>query len=84
VANVLIKDTIVKKKMLLILSMNLRDAFGSKSHDLINLNMEKVEIPEQIRKRFMNTYENAYINIEVTLKQTDTIHIGKGVKQGYP
>jgi hypothetical protein len=58
----IINDAISRRKQLSILPLDLRDPFGSISYDLIMINMQKVGIPEQMRKIIMDSHKNAYIN----------------------
>jgi hypothetical protein len=84
VENMIINDAKMKKKNLFILSLDLRDAFGSIPHDLMKINMKKVGIPKPIRKAVMNTYEEAFIDVLTRRGETDNILIDKGVKQRCP
>jgi hypothetical protein len=84
VANMIINDAVTRKKELFILSTDLRDAFGSIPHDLMEMNLKKIGIQPELQKIIMSTYKNAYINIQSKDGETGNIHIGKGVKQGCP
>jgi hypothetical protein len=61
VANAIINDAVEKKKQLYILSLDLRDAFGSIPHDLILEILTNIGTPEQLIKLIMNSYEGATI-----------------------
>jgi hypothetical protein len=84
IANLIINEFLTRTKQLYILSLDLRDAFSRIPHDLIRIKMQKVSIPEEIRKVIMNTYENAYINIISKDGETDKVQIKKRLKQGCP
>jgi hypothetical protein len=64
IANALINNAVVGKKLVTILSLNLRDAFGSIPDDLIKMNMEEVGIPEKIGNIIMRSFQDAVIQIE--------------------
>jgi hypothetical protein len=83
-ANMIINDAVTNKKKLFMLSLDLRDAFGSVPHMLIKKNLKGIGIPLEVRKMIMDTYEGAYINIHTKGGETENIKIVKGVKQGCP
>jgi hypothetical protein len=82
VSNMIKNDAVTRKKELFIISTDLQDAFGSKPHDLMALNLRKVGMQAELQKIIMSTYKDAYINIQSKEGETEDIHIGKGVKQG--
>jgi hypothetical protein len=83
-ANAIINDAVEKKKQLYILSLDLRDAFGSIPHDLIEENLTKIGIPRELVKLIMSSYEGATIQKQTKKGFTEKITIGKRVKQGCP
>jgi hypothetical protein len=84
IANALINDAIQKKKPIYILSLDLRDAFGSIPHDLIKSNLTQLGFPNSILNLIMQSYEDAFISIQTSEGETEPIPIKKGVKQGCP
>jgi hypothetical protein len=83
-ANLIINDAIGKKKDLYMLSLDIRDAFGSIPHDLIKNNLLNIGIPSKIGKIILDSYKDATIKIKTRGGTTAEIKIGKGVKQGCP
>jgi hypothetical protein len=59
VANAIINDAVERKKQLYILSLDLRDDFGSIPHDLILENLTNIGTTEKLIKLIMNSYEGA-------------------------
>jgi hypothetical protein len=82
VANAIINDAVERKKQLYILSLELRDAFGSIPHDLILENLTNIGTPEQLISLIMNSYDGVTIQMQTKKGFTERIIIGKGVKQG--
>jgi hypothetical protein len=56
-ANAIINDAVEKKKQLYILSLDLRDAFGSIPHDLILEKITSIGTPKELIRLIMNSYE---------------------------
>jgi hypothetical protein len=84
VSNAIICDAIKKKKSLFVASLDLRDAFGNVPHSLIEKNMNDLGFPLKITGLEMESYMDAFINVQTNNEFTDDIRIGKGVKQGCP
>ncbi|GMO19738.1 MAG: hypothetical protein Ta2E_10790 [Mycoplasmoidaceae bacterium] len=84
IANAIINDAVNNKKTLIIASLDLRDAFGSVPHNLIERNITDMGFPRKVIRIVMNTYRNASIQIQTRKGYSENIPIGKGVKQGYP
>jgi hypothetical protein len=84
VVNALINDAVQNKLPIYVLSLDLKDAFGSVPHELIRRNLNDIGIPENIKSLVIEAYENAYIQIQTKGGCTGRIEIGKGVKQGCP
>jgi hypothetical protein len=82
VVNALINDVVQKKLPIYILSLDLRDTFGSVPHELIRRNLNDLGFPENIKNLVMELYEDAYIQIQTKGGCTGRVRIGKGVKQG--
>jgi hypothetical protein len=53
-----------KKVPIYVLSLDLRDVFGSVPHDLIRKNLGDLGLPENIKNLVMESYEDAYIQIQ--------------------
>jgi hypothetical protein len=62
--------------------LDLRDAFGSVPHSLIERNMRGLGFPRKVTKVVMESYRDAFINVQMNNEFKDDIRIGKGVKQG--
>jgi hypothetical protein len=60
-----------------ILSLDLRDAFGSIPHDLIEENLNSIGIPRRLVKLVMNSYEGATIQMQTKKGFTEKINVGK-------
>jgi hypothetical protein len=75
VANAIINDAVEKKKQPYILSLDLRDAFGSIPHDLIEEILTSIGTPKELIKLIMNSYEGATIQMQTKKGFTDTIII---------
>jgi hypothetical protein len=84
VVNALINDAVQKKVPIYVLSLDLRDAFGSVLHYLIRKNLSDLRMPENIKNLVMESYEDAYIQIQTKGGCTGRITIGKGVTPGCP
>ena len=67
-----------------IASLDLRDAFGSVPHEYIKYVLHEMEFPEEITKLIAHSYDNGTARVRVGSKESDIIHIHKGVKQGCP
>ncbi|GMO20760.1 MAG: hypothetical protein Ta2E_11940 [Mycoplasmoidaceae bacterium] len=83
-ANAIINDAVNNKKPLMIASLDLRDAFGSIPHQLIERNITDMGFPAKIIRIIMATYRNKSIEIQTRKGFSSPIPIGKGVKQGCP
>jgi retron-type reverse transcriptase len=69
---------------LYILSIDLRDAFGSIPHELILEILTSIGTLEKLIKLIMNSYESATTQMQTKKGFTEKIIIGKGIKQGCP
>jgi hypothetical protein len=65
VVNTLINDAVQKKLHIYVLSLDLRDAFGSVPHDLIRKNLNDLGISENIKDLVVESYDDAYIQIQM-------------------
>jgi hypothetical protein len=84
IANAIINNAVEKKKQLYILSLHLRDAFGSIPHGLILENLTSIGTPKELIKLIMESYDGTTIQMQTKEGFTEKIIIGKGVKQGCP
>jgi hypothetical protein len=64
IANAIINDAVEKKKQLYILSLDLRDAFGSIPHDLILDNLTSTGTPKKLIKLIMKSYDGVMIKMQ--------------------
>jgi hypothetical protein len=81
IANIINNDAASKKKKLYVLSLYLRDAFGSISYNLIKTNMEKTGIQIDVRNVVLDSYSGICINMISKDEETGKIQIEKGAKQ---
>jgi hypothetical protein len=63
IANAIINDAVEKKEQLCILSLDLRDAFGSIPHDLILENLTSIGTPKELINLIMKSYGGATIQM---------------------
>jgi hypothetical protein len=78
VANAIINDAVEKKEQLYILSLDLRDAFGSILHDLILENLTSIRTAEKLIKLIMNSYEDGTIQMQTKKGFTENHHMKRG------
>jgi hypothetical protein len=64
--------------------LDCRDAFGSVSHQLLGINLEKIGVPRRLKNLIMDSYKNTQVRIYSTGCASEPIDIKKGVKQGCP
>jgi hypothetical protein len=60
----IINEAVEKKKHLYILSLYLRDAFGSIPHNLIKENLSSIGTPRELIKLIMNSFDGATIQMQ--------------------
>jgi hypothetical protein len=72
------------KRKLYIAALDCRDAFGSVSHQLLNVNLERLSASKTLRNLIMDSYRNSQVRIWSNGKASDPIGIKKKVKQGCP
>jgi hypothetical protein len=77
IAKAIMNDAVEKKKQLYILSLDLRDAFGSIPHDLIEENLNSKRTPRELVRLIMKSYEGATIQMQTRKGFTEKINIGK-------
>jgi hypothetical protein len=72
------------KKKLYITALDCKDAFGSVSHQLLKMNLEKIGIPTRLRNLIMDSYDNSQVRVCNAGSASEPIDIKKGVEQGCP
>jgi hypothetical protein len=80
ISNAIISDAVKRKKDLFIASLDLMDVFGSAPHNFIERNMKKLSFPKEVIKIIMESYNNAFINVQTNTEFTENIRIRNGVK----
>jgi hypothetical protein len=73
----------MRKENLFILEIDLKDAFGFVSHKLLEHNLQKLGISDNITEMIMDSYKEATVQITSKNGYTGDIDIKRGVKQGY-
>jgi hypothetical protein len=58
------------------------DAFGSVSHDLIKISLERFKFPPQIVSYFVNVYSQLYESVLTKDWRSENFRFEKGVFQG--
>ena len=84
VINELIKHADRTKTAVYMMSIDLRDAFGSVSHDLIRYALRAKGFGEGLIKMIMDAYKNATTRYVVNGGTSDPLFINRGVRQGCP
>jgi hypothetical protein len=82
--NYLITDAVCHKKKLYLAALDCKDAFGSVSHQLMDINMDNLGIPTKLRNLIMDSYKNTTVRIWSCRTASNPVDIRKGVKQGCP
>ena len=82
--NELIKHADRAKTAVYIMSVDLRDAFGSVSHDLIRYALQAKGFGEGLIATVMDAYSNATTRYVINGSTSDPIFINRGVRQGCP
>ena len=80
----LIEDTKRHHGSLVVAVLDLRNAFGVISHDLLYRALELHCVPPQVISLISNIYKCANVNISVNNSITNSIKVGWGVLQGDP
>jgi hypothetical protein len=71
-----------KRRKLYIAALYCRDAFGSVSHQLLKVDLEKLRVPKGLKNLIMDSYKDSQVRIRSNGKASGPISIKKGVKQG--
>jgi hypothetical protein len=84
VATMAINQALMRTENLFILDIDLKDAFGSVSHKLLEHNLLKLGMSNNITGMIMDSYEEATVQLTSKNGYTGDINIKRGVKQGCP
>jgi retron-type reverse transcriptase len=84
VATMAINQALMRKENLFILAIDLKDAFGSVSHKLLEHNLQKLGISNNITGMIMDSYEEPTVQLTSKNGYTGDITLKRGVKQGCP
>jgi hypothetical protein len=79
-----INRAMTERRILYILALDRRDAFGSVSHMQLKNNLSSLGLHKRLSKVIMDSYNEAKVKIENLNGMTNDINIARGVKQGCP
>jgi hypothetical protein len=82
--NFLITYVISNKNSLYVAALDCKDAFGSVSYQLMNINFKNLEVPTKLRNLIIHPYKGSQVRIWSAGKVSRSIYIKKGVKQNCP
>ena len=86
--NVIMQEIIshckAKKRTVHVTFFDLEDAFGSVSHDLIPVSLERMHIPENVRSYIVSLYKNLRGKVRTGEWVSNNFSFNKGVFQGDP
>ena len=82
--NEMISDASRNHKSLYLVSLDLRDAFGSVPHELIMRNMEGLGIPEEFIDAIRDMYDGCKTKMTTSQGTSRPFLLNRGVKQGCP
>jgi hypothetical protein len=82
--NYLITDAVYNKKKLYLAALDCKDAFGSVSHQLMDINMNNLGVPSKLKNLIMDSYKNTTVRIWSCGTASNPVDIREGVKQGCP
>lgn len=80
--NELISDARRRNKALYMISLDLRDAFGSVPHELMFTNMERMGITQQVTRAIRAMYEGCTTRMYMKNGTSREFELRRGVKQG--
>ena len=80
----LVLDAKRLQKNLFLAWLDLKNAFGSVPHDVIEITLTHLGIPQSVVELIKNVYTNAHTVVRTTSGETGEIPILSGVKQGCP
>ena len=82
--NEMISDASRNHKSIYMVSLDLRDAFGSVPHELIMRNMEGLGIPEEFIDAIRDMYDGCKTKMTTSQGMSRPFLLNRGVKQGCP
>jgi hypothetical protein len=82
--NFLIRHAMEHGNQLFVAALDCKDAFGSVSHQLLDINLKALGIPTRLRNLIMDSYKDSQVRIWSNGSASRPIDIKKGVKQGCP
>jgi hypothetical protein len=82
--NFLIRHAMEHGNQLFVAALDCKDAFGSVSHQLLDINLKALGIPTRLRNLIMDSYKDSQVRIWSNGSASRPIDIRKGVKQGCP
>jgi hypothetical protein len=80
----LLRDARHSHREIIIVLLDLRNAFGSVHHNLIRASLQYHHLPNIFLQLFNSIYTNSHISIAVNKECTDPIRVDRGVLQGDP
>ena len=80
----LLRDAKRNQRSVNVTLLDLRNAFGEVSHDLITSALEYLHVPKEIIALIQNIYTNSMISVAVGSHNTRFIPVSRGVLQGDP
>ena len=78
----LLRDAKRNQRSINVILLNLRNAFGEVSHDLITSALEYHHVPKEIITLIQNIYTNSMLSVAVGNHNTRFIPVNRGVLQG--
>ena len=80
----LLRDAKNAKREIIVILLDLKNAFGSVNHNLIRASLQHHHLPTKFLQIFNSIYNDSYISVAVNRKWTAPIKIHRGVLQGDP
>ena len=80
----MIKDAKRHQRSLIIILLDLRNAFGEVHHELIRSALAYHHLPDQLVRLFNSIYCNSFVAVSTGCEWTSAIRVEKGVLQGDP
>jgi hypothetical protein len=81
-ANMSINRAMTTRKVLYMLALDMRDAFGSVSHVQLGNNLSKLGLHPMLTGLILDSYTGAQVKVVTLNGVANTISIRRGVKQG--
>ena len=80
----LLRDAKHTNREITVVLLDLKNAFGSVSHDLIRASLKYHHLPSKFLQLFNSIYNDSYISVAVNKDWTGPIKVDRGVLQGDP